>query len=161
VLASHATPQTVITEEYAVQSLNGNKKASAAKRAPGFAFIVPYTLSNSADQSPGQRSARGAIGVHEEFFKKLVPLGRALENETLIDFRFILTVAPASPLSDGQDEQGARDVAERIRHLLITYFAIHPGRLTINFVTAASQTLMRHGETVGPQKWLVEVAREE
>jgi hypothetical protein len=161
VLASHATPQTVITEEYAAQSLNGNKKVSPAKKPPGFAFIVPYTLSNSADQSPGQQSARGTIGVHEEFFKKLIPLGRALENKTLVDFRFILTVSPASPLSEDQDEQGARYVAERIRHLLITYFAIHPGRLTINFVTAASQSSVRHGETVGPQKWLVEVARQE
>jgi hypothetical protein len=161
VLDSHATPQTVITEEYAVQSLSGSKKASPAKKPPGFAFIVPYTLSNSADQSPGKQSAPSTIGVHEEFFKKLIPLGRALESETLVDFRFILTVSPASPLPEDQDAQGARYVAERIRHLLNTYFAIHPGRLTINFATAASQPPMRHGETVGPQKWLVEVARQE
>jgi hypothetical protein len=160
-LSSHATPQTAITEEYAVQILDGNKRASTAMKPPGFTFIVPFALSNHADQNTSQRSARGTIGAHENFFKKLIPLGRALESETLVDFRFTLTVHPASPPSEDQNDQGAQYVAERIRHFLVTYFAIHPGRLTINFGTGASQTPMQREEPVGPQKWRVEVARDE
>jgi hypothetical protein len=65
----------------------------------------------------------------------------------------------AFPSQDGSDAK----VAQRLLYAFLNspYFAIHPGSLTINFGTGASQTSMRRGEYVGPQKWRVEVAREE
>lgn len=153
-----AQPGKEVTEEDVVKILDGEHKKVPATQPPALAFGVFYPLSSPAASSGQYRSAESGRQI-EEFYKKLIPLGRALESEALQGFHFTLTVYASPHVPGDQEGALALKVAEEVRHFLTTYFAIAPERLVIQAGKGLFPPTGARAESTGMPGWRMEIGR--
>ncbi|RMF85060.1 MAG: hypothetical protein D6736_18080 [Nitrospinota bacterium] len=121
-----------ITELEVVQMLGGKPREPASP--PGLSFRL---------QPPLQEEA---------LLSRLTPWGRALESKALREMRFAILVYAGS----GEGEAEALQVAEQLRQVLLSHFAIEPDRVTTRAVVAPPPT-----DAKEPPGWRVEIVRQE
>jgi hypothetical protein len=151
--------QEKITEEYVVNILDGENRASSAAISPGLAFMVtlPPPDEKAAKSGAGRASATGQRT--EELYQRLIPLGRALESNALSRFRFSLVVRGDPGRVESYDESSVQRVAEEIRQFLSAYFAIKTERLQVKGELPLGPPAENIAESKGTQRWRVEVVR--
>jgi hypothetical protein len=150
-----------ITEEYVVKILDGEDKSVVSVKPPGFAFTVVFPSSTvGSPYAQGGGVDRGTV-PHDQFYRRLVPLGRALESEVLQGYRFLVTVNADSHAPTDHIGMASVKVAEEIKRFLTANFAIASERLSIKGTEAAAPGTVHRPPSEGTQRWRVEVIRVE
>jgi hypothetical protein len=158
-LYSVAPSQEIITEEYVVNILDGERKKAIAAQPPGYAFSLVYSPDSAKAVERGTARADKEGGRNEEFYKKLIPLARALESDVLRGVRFIIIVRPDPSNPEDRDESLSLRVAEEVKYFLTTYFAIASEGLSIKGVEGLAPSTPRVQGSAATRRWEVEVMR--
>jgi hypothetical protein len=146
-----------ITEEYVVNSLSSESRGFNAENPPGFAFTVALSPHNRAATTGGKRATNGESPLDEESYKKLIPIGRALESDPLEGFRYVIVVQASGRGAEDRDGRLSLQVAEAIQQFLTTYFAIALERLSIERMETPSLPGDSVAESRGPPLGHVEI----
>jgi len=155
--SAFAQSQEEITEEYVVHNLSGNSHGSILEAPLGFAFTLTFFPPSSGAPIARQHVAEGKAGLDEEFYKKLIPIGRALESDALQGFHYEIEVQGDAGAADDRARQLSLQVAETIQWFLITYFAIGAERLSIIRPEAASPRSSSVADSTTTSRWRVEI----
>lgn len=146
-----------ITEDYVVHSLSGESRGFLAERPLGFAFTVAFSPHSGEATTGGKRAPDRKGLLDEEFYKKLIPIGRALESDALNGFRYVIVVQADARAAEDLDGRLSLHVAEAIQRFLTTYFAIAAERLSIERVDAPLPMSSSVAESTGTPRWRVEI----
>jgi hypothetical protein len=153
--------QDRITEGDVIRTLNGKPYAAAPGQPLGVTLHVTFS-------PQANRAAKGSLAVtgassqpDEALYKPLIPLARVLEAEVFSKTRFVIRVMPNSPLPGKHASELGQQLADRITHFLTTYFAISRERLSLEVPQTPSTAETLGVPAQGPQRWRLEVFRQE
>jgi hypothetical protein len=153
-----AQAQGNITEEYVVRGLRGENQGPSAEGPLGFAFTVTLLPPSRETPTAAQQATEGKAGLDEEFYKKLIPVGRALESDALRDCRYEIAVQADAQAPEEREQHLALRVAETIHWFLTTYFAIAPERFSISQTDPLSPRIKSSAaDAKSPWRWRVEI----
>jgi hypothetical protein len=148
-----------VTEEEVIDILNGEPRGSISRTLPGFAFSVVFPPPRGEGTAGEKGRAGDAQRLEDEFYKKLIPVGRALESEVLEGYSFAIAVRAQYITDDNLEAHLSQEVAEGIKRFLTGYFAILPDRLTIAAGGSATPITRLSAETTRVPRWRVEIRR--
>lgn len=148
-----------IGEEYIVKILDGEMKKSLATAPIGVAFSLEFSRLSEGASSSGRQTTKQEREKGEEFYKKLVPVGRALESEALRGWRFAISVHTHARVGGNHDGSVSLAVAEEIKQFLTTSFAIAAERLIVRRAEASLPATDVSAESTTTPRWRVEIAR--
>ncbi|HXH12487.1 MAG TPA: hypothetical protein VNP04_22300 [Alphaproteobacteria bacterium] len=152
-----ALSQEEITEEYVVRNLSGESHGSVLEAPLGFAVTLTFNPPSSGAPIARQQVTEGNAWLDEQFYKKLIPIGRALESDALQGFRYEIAVEPEAGAADDRARQLALQVAETIQWFLTTYFAIDAARFSIIRPEAPSPRSSSVADSTTASRWRVEI----
>jgi hypothetical protein len=153
--------QDRITEDDVIRTMNGKPYAAAPGQPLGITLHVTFSPQTNG-AATGNLVVTGASSQPDEaLYKPLIPLARALEAEVFGKARFIIRVVPNYPLRGKHASEFGQQLADRIAHFLTTYFAISRERLSLEVPQTQSTAEALSIPTQGPQRWRLEVFRQE
>lgn len=148
--------QEAITEEYVVHNLSGESQGAVLEAPLGFAFTLTFFPPINGASIAREQVAKGKAGLDEEFYKKLIPIGRALESDALQDFHYEIAVRADTGAAADRASHLSMQVAETIQWFLTTHFAIGAERLSIIRPVAPSPISSSVADST-TSRWRVEV----
>ena len=153
--------QDRINEEDVVSALNGKPRPAASGQPLGVALHVTVSLQTAAEAKGIAAMSDGILQADEALYKILIPLARAMEAEVVRGSRFVMRVRPTVPLPVEDANTLGQQLTDRVEHFLTTYFAIPHERLSLQ-VAPPDATAEGPGAPLhGPQRWRLEVFRQE
>jgi hypothetical protein len=152
-----AQSQEKITEEYVVRNLDGDSHGSVLEAPLGFAFTLTFFPPSSGAPIARQQGTEGNAWLDAEFYRKLIPIGRALESDALQGFHYEIEVQADAGAADDRARQLSLQMAETIQWFLITYFAIGAERFSIIRPEAASPRSSSVADSTTTSRWRVEI----
>ena len=153
--------QDRITEEDVVSALNGKPSVAASGQPLGVALHVTFSPQTAVDAKGNAAVSGGILQADEALYKPLIPLARALEAEVIRGSHFVMRVAPTSSLPVEDANTLGQQPADKVEHFLITYFAIPRERLSLQVALTDSPAEGPGAPLHGPQRWRLEVFRQE
>lgn len=153
--------QDRITEDDVVRTMNGKPHTAAPGQPLGIALHVTFSPQTDVAAKGNLALSGSSPQTDETLYKSLIPLARVLEAEVFSEARFVMRVVPNSPLPVEHANRFGQQLADRIEHFLTTYFAISRERLSLEVPPAHSTPEGRGVPAQGPQRWRLEVVRQE
>ena len=153
--------QDRITEDDVVRTMNGKPHVAAPGQALGISLHVTFSPQTDVAAKGNLALSGSSPQTDETLYKSLIPLARALEAEVFSEARFVMRVVPNSPLPVEHANRFGQQLADKIEHFLTTYFAISRERLSIEVRLAHSTSEGRGMPALGPQRWRIEIVRQE
>ena len=153
--------QDRITEGDVIRTMNGKPYDAAPGQPLGITLHVTFSPRTNATAKGNLAVTEASSQVDEALYKPLIPLARALEAEVFSKTRFVIRVMPNSPLPGKHASEFGQQLADRIAYFLTTYFAISRERLSLEVPQTQSATEALGVPAKGPQRWRLEVFRQE
>lgn len=159
--AAKGWSQDHITEDDIVRTMNGKPYAAALGQPLGIVLHVTF-LPQVEDAAHGNLFLSGSSPhTDETLYKSLIPLARTLEAAVFSETRFVIRVMPSAPVPVEHADRFGQQLADKVEHFLTTYFAISRQRLSLEVHLTPSTTEGRQVPGQGPQRWRLEVLRQE
>jgi hypothetical protein len=160
-LATMVWAQDRFTEEDVINTLNGKPRMAAPGYAVGVALHVTFSPQAAADTPAKRAMTGGNPQADETLYKALIPLARALEAEMVRGSRYIVRLVPDSSLPTEYANRLGQQLADTIEDFFTTYFAVPRGRLSLQTALPSSTAVGPGAPPQGPQRWRLEVLRQE
>jgi hypothetical protein len=160
-LAAMIWAQDRITEEDVVSVLDGKPRTAAPGHPLGVALHVTFSPQTAAGAKGKRPLSGGNPQVNESLYKTLIPLAWVLEAEMVRGSRFVVRVGPTFPLPVEDANVLGWHLANTVEHFLTTYFAIPRERLSLQVAPIHSRAEEPSASPQRPQRWRLEVFRQE
>ena len=153
--------QDRITEDDVVRTLNGKPCVATPGQQLGIALHVTFSPQTDVVAKRALALSGSSPQTDEALYKSLIPLAQSLKAAVFSGARFVMRVVPTSPLPVEQASRFGQQLADKIEHFLTTDFAISRKQLSLEVPLIHSTAEERGMSAQGPQRWRLEVFRQE